>query len=271
MSIIRVFPHRTSYTPSDPYAFVGDPPLWRPQAEEVHVSCLFTWDLTESLRLKEAWGQYYPVVRIGGPAIYGNETGEFTPGQYVRTGITFTSRGCNHNCPWCLVPEREGKLRLLEIKPGHIINDNNLLQTGRGHMGKVFAMLRGQRQAARFSGGLEAALVDDWVAEELRGLRIAEVWLACDTDGALKTLAKAVSKLSFLPRQKLRCYVLLAFGGETIEQARARLEAVWDIGCLPFAQPYQPPDRYIRYSAEWKATARTWSRPAAMKALHGGI
>jgi hypothetical protein len=137
-------------------------------------------------------------------------------------------------------------------------------------MERVFAMLKVQRRAVVFAGGLDATLVNDWVAEELRGLRIHEVFLACDTKGAIKSLKRAVGKLSFLPRRKLRCYVLIAFGDETIEQARDRLEEVWEAGCLPFAQLYQPPDRYITYSADWKALAREWSRPAAMIANHSG-
>jgi hypothetical protein len=42
--VIRVFPRRTSLTPTDEYAFVGEPPMLRPEADEVHVSCTFTWD-----------------------------------------------------------------------------------------------------------------------------------------------------------------------------------------------------------------------------------
>ncbi len=59
MKIIRVFPRRTSLTPTDAYAFVGDPPMWRPEADEVHISCSFTWDRVEVERLASAWAQYY--------------------------------------------------------------------------------------------------------------------------------------------------------------------------------------------------------------------
>ena len=72
MNIIRVFPRKTSMTPDDDYAFVGDPPLWRPKADEVHVSVCFTWDIEEGHRLQEAWSQHYPAVKLGGPAIDGD-------------------------------------------------------------------------------------------------------------------------------------------------------------------------------------------------------
>lgn len=268
--IVRVFPRKTSLTPCDPMAFVGDPQLWRPEADEVHVSVVFTWDIEEGERLAEAWGQYYPVVRLGGPA-FGSPANGYMPGQYVKCGVTFTTRGCNNRCPWCLVPGREGQLAEIEdFAPGWIINDNNLLQASKPHIEQVGAMLRRQPRAARFSGGLDARRVDDWVAEWLRDLRIDEIFLAADTKAALRPLERALEKLSFLPRRKLRVYVLIAYGGEATDEATERLKAVWQLGGLPFAQLYQPPDRYIDYSPEWKRLARTWSRPAAMFALMGG-
>lgn len=266
--LIRVFPRRTSFTPRDEFAFVGDPPLIRPEADEVHVSVTFFWDKAEGERLARAWGQYYPV-SLGGPA-YGSPVSDFVPGRYIKPGVTFTSRGCNHRCPWCVVPEREGGLTLIkDFAPGHIIQDNNLLQTSRSHQEHVYAMLKGQRQRAEFSGGLEAALVDDWVAEQLKGLRISQLFLACDNDMGLKPLARALSRLGFLRRNQLRCYVLLGFRGESLGQGLARLEQVWELGARPFAQLYQPPEGRIHYAREWRQAARVWSRPAAMKAIHG--
>lgn len=268
IKVIRVFPRHTTYTPTDGLAFVGDPPLWRPEADEVHISVTFSWDVAEGERLLRAWAQYYPFVVIGGPAIRPYQGDAFTPGLYVKQGVTFTSRGCNNRCPWCLVPEREGRLRELPIQPGHIIADNNFLQCSPEHRRRVYAMLDRQPRAARFSGGLDARLVTDEVAAELRAIRIDEVFLAADTDGALRPLEAAIARLAFLRRRQLRCYVLCGFGGETVEQARRRLEAVWEMGALPFAQLYQPPDRWIDYNGEWRALAREWSRPAAMFANH---
>lgn len=268
MKTIRVFPRRTSCTPNDVLSFVGNPPLFRPDADEVHVSVAFTWDIAEGKRLAEAWSRYYETVRLGGPA-FGSPCDEFESGQYVKPGITFTTRGCNRRCPWCLVPEREGRLNeYANFAPGYIVQDNNLLQASHPHLRRVFAMLRVQRRAAIFAGGFEARLVDDWLVEELRSIRISQLFLAADTLAALKPLKRALNKLSDLGRQKLRVYVLVAYGGETIEQAESRLETVWGLGGMPFAQLYQPPDKFIKYSSEWKRLTRKWSRPAIMKAAH---
>lgn len=261
--VIRVFPRKTRMTPRDAYAFVGYPPLFRPEAGEVHVSCSFTWRLPIANDLVEAWRQYYPVVKLGGMSC---DDGVFIPGMYVRQGITFTSRGCNNQCPWCLVPEREGKLREIEIKLGNIVQDNNLLQCNRGHIAKVFEMLRTQH-GIEFAGGLDSRRLTSDIADEIRSLRVRQIFLAADTKEALKPLERAIKRLG-LSRNKIRCYALLARNGESMSDGIERLEAIWELGAMPFAQLYQPPDKYIRYSKEWRDVARTWSRPAIMKTVN---
>lgn len=257
-------------TPSDEFAFVGDPPLFLPPADQVHVSCTFTWDVSESSRLFRAWAKHYKVVKLGGPAygyMPGLTAGEFEPGCYVRLGVTFTSRGCNNQCPWCLVPNREGKLREIGIHPGSVILDNNLLQCSKEHLGKVFDMLRSQH-GIKFSGGLDSRLLTDSIADGLRSLRIKFLFFACDTKEAIRPLERAKTRLNGFTREHLRCFVLLAFNKETISEAQERLEAVYELGFMPFAQLYQPPGKYIHYSREWRALAKAWSRPAITKALH---
>lgn len=270
--ILRVFPRQTSMTPMDALAFVGDPPLalFRPKPEqiaEVHVSVTFTWDIEEGNRLVHAWANYYPVVRMGGPAL-GHCGEDFVAGRYVRHGVTFTTRGCNRNCPWCLVPGREGLLRELPDFPaGHIIQDNNILQAYRHHWELVIQMLSTQR-AVTFAGGLDARLLTGQIADDLQLLRIKELFLAADCEQALPALEKALARLRELPRYKKRVYVMIAYNGESIADAQSRLEAVWQMGAIPFAQLYQPADRYLQYDQEWRTLARTWSRPAAIAAIH---
>ena len=168
-----------------------------------------------------------------------------------------------------MVNEREGPLDELDDFPdGYIINDNNLLQASRFHIECVLGMLRRQKKAAVLAGGIDARLVDDWFANELRSVSVKQLFLASDTDAASEPLREAVGRLSYLGRDKLRCYVLIGYKGEPIWKAEHRLRDVWRAGCMPFAQLYQPPAmKKIVYPWEWRDLARTWSRPAAMKAL----
>lgn len=67
VSLLRVFPRRTTATPTDERAYVGNPPLFWPEADEVHVSVAFTWDRAEGERLADAWTATGLPVKIGGP------------------------------------------------------------------------------------------------------------------------------------------------------------------------------------------------------------
>lgn len=256
-------------TPLDDYAFVGYPPMIRPEADEVHISVSFTWDLPLGYALYVAWSQYYPEAKIGGPAFPGYSEGGSIPGVYVKPNIVFTSRGCNNHCPWCLVPLNEGGFRPVPfslVSESVVIQDNNILQHETAHLGKIMNMLRGCKSVV-FAGGLEPNLIDDRVVYMLKNIKIKQLFLSCDSKESIKPLRQAVAKLNGFPRDKLRCFVLLAFNDEMVSDAIGRLQDVWASGCLPFAQLYQPPDRYIRYSKEWRDLARIWSRPAITKAI----
>ncbi len=266
MKIVRVFPRRTLYTPNDDMAFVGDPQLERPDADEVHISCVFTWDKPEAERLKLAWGQYYPTVKTGGPAYDDPCINDFIPGRYVRHGVVYTSYGCNNHCPWCLVHLREGPISPRKIYLGNALQDNNVMQCPHNHIDSVFDMLTTQK-AVVLAGGIEASLIDQWAADRIRGLRLKQIFLACDTDNAIKPLRRAL-KLLNLPHDKVRCYVLLRYNpSETRMRALIRLLEVYEAGAIPFAQLYQPPEEKIEYPVEWTRFARTWQRPAGTKAF----
>lgn len=252
-------------TPQDDYAYVGDPPMFLPEASEVHISCTFTWDTVEAERLAGAWGQYYSDVKKGGFAL-NSPAGEFIPGMYLRWGVTITSRGCNNQCPWCLVSGREGRIRELKVCAGNVVQDNNLLHCSRRHIREVFEMLKHQH-GVTFQGGLDTTRLTPSIIEDLKTLRIHQIFVACDTKGALKSLEQAGRKLEGVGRDKLRCFVLVGYDNETIDEALGRLVDVWNLGFMPFAQLYQPDDNYIRYPWEWRKLANIWSRPARMKAF----
>jgi len=124
----------------------------------------------------------------------------------------------------------------------------------------VFDMLAGQR-AVVFSGGLDADLLSDWHRELLETIRYSEIWLACDRRGSKSSLIRAAGILAGISTEKLRCYVLIGFGEESLSEARRRLEWVYSLGFLPFAQLYRGM-KAVAYLPEWRALARKWSRPA---------
>lgn len=266
--MIRVFPRRTKWTPTDELSFVGDPPLWRPIEHPVRVSCTFTWDRPEAERLARSWSRFYPDVQVGGPA-YDDPGGKFIPGMFVKSGVTITSRGCIRSCGFCLVPQREGRLRELPIRDGWDVADNNLLACSRRHISRVFRMLHRQPEPIHFSGGLDARLFNDWHADLLRSVRLKVAYFACDSRAGLPHLEKVAKLIGDISREKKRCYVLIGYNGETLQEAEKRLRAVYDLDFLPFAMLYRSPNGNA-WTEEWTKLQRTWARPAAFKAKMKG-
>ena len=267
MRILRVFPKRTSFTPTDDLTFVGPPPMaeFIPEHDEVHVSCTFSWDMDAAEDLAFQWeGATRAPVKLGGPA-YHSPCDDFTPGLYVKRGIIFTSRGCNNNCPWCGVRDIEGKLRELPVVEGNVIQDNNFLQCSRQHKDKVFDMLRSQR-GIEFRGGLEADLIDDHFMQNVTSLRIREFWLACDTDAQLPRFKEACRKLTAagFNRDNIKCYSLI---GRDMEAEEARNREIYYAGAMPFSQLQRDFSRKkTEYSREWNLFEKIWQRPAYIKA-----
>ncbi len=288
MRVARVFPRRTAMTPTGEDVYVGLPELFMPKYDEVHISVAFTWDLERAYKLAHEWKPYTVTVRVDGPAC-GLRGEDFKAGVFLKKGVAITSRGCPNNCSFCFVPKREGKIRELPIVEGNIIQDNNLLACSKEHLRRVFAMLKTQKHID-FSGGLEASRITNKIAKQLRELSIYQIWLAYDSPNAEKPLKKAVQilnryfyreviengkKIKIPLRDKIRCYVLIGYKGDTLEKAENRLRRAWEIGTLPFAMKYRPlnqqwDDTYLFKERDWNLLARQWTRPAIMKTIMRG-
>ncbi len=271
ISIARVFPRKTSMSPTDTHAYFGEPDMFTPFYDKVYVSVCFTWDKDRGYELSEAWKTHSDKIDIDGPA-FGNRGDEFITGMFLKPSVTITSRGCPNNCPWCFVPEREGHLKELPITEGNIIQDNNLLACSRDHIDKVFNMLSKQKKVD-FAGGLESDRITDDIVEKLRGLSIYQIWLAHDRLYPDKSLFKAVKKLrKYFSRNQIRCYVLIGQKGDTLPMAEYRLKQVYNMGTLPFAMRYRTPSpdwkgSFGKTEREWGLLAREWTRPAIMKSI----
>ena len=275
--VIRVFPRRTAATPVDELARVGVPPGLFDEADEVHVSVTFTWDLPAAERLARQWAPVAPV-KIGGPAT--GERGEtFEPGRYVREGYVITSRGCPNRCWFCSVWKREGQaIRELPIRDGTNILDDNLLACSPEHVMSVFAMLARQKAERRgveiqFTGGLEAARLKPWHMEALRALRPRAVFFAYDTPddlGPLRHAGELMLGAGFTrASHRLRAYVLVGGPGDAFAAAETRIAETLEAGFVPMAMLYRRPDGDGKVDLAWRAWARLRARPAIVCAPTG--
>ena len=264
MRIIRVFPRRTKATPDDDLVRIGTGPDLFDEANEIHISVAFTWDLPLAEKLARAWGPVAPV-KIGGPAT-GEAGGEFTPGRYLQTGYVLTLRGCPNNCWFCEVPKREGNIRELPITEGWNVLDDNLLACSEKHQRAVFAMLKRNKKAGpvQFTGGLEAKRLKAWHVEALRDLRPKQMFFAYDTADDLEPLQVAGRMLLdagfTTTSHALRAFVLCGWPADTIQAATTRMQQTLDAGFLPMAMLYR--NKAGHRSREWQKWSRQWARPS---------
>ena len=258
--IARVFCRRTSATPEDALVFIDEPPpLFLPEIDEVHVSVTFSWDIKKAGMLCRQWEAVGVPVKIGGPAL-NERSGEFTPGLYVKHGITITSRGCPNNCWFCNVPKKEGEIRELEIKDGWNVFDDNLLACSEDHIKAVFEMLKRQKERVTLTGGLEAKRLKPWHCEALREIKPYSIYFAYDTPDDFEPLLQAGILLRdagfTVKSHTMKCYVLVGYPGDSFNKAEIRLRHTIDAGFMPFAMLYREDSfngdpRWIAFQHEW--------------------
>lgn len=270
--IMRVFPRKTKATPCDKLVRINcGPELWD-EADEVHISVAFTWDLPRAEWLAEQWKHVAPV-KIGGTAL--NEPGgDFIPGMYLKKGYVITSRGCPNRCWFCAVPKREGgTIRELPIVNGYNVLDDNLLACSPRHIEDVFLMLGRQGNEIEFTGGIDSKLLNERWAKWLYVLKPKQLFIAYDEPGdrihmwrAGQILQDAGFKVH--PHShSLRCYVLCGYPHYNIQSAEARMKDTVAAGFTPMAMLWK--DETGKQDREWRKFQREWTRPAIIYAKDG--
>lgn len=267
--IARVFITKTSMTPDDELSFIDcQPPLLAlPEIDEVHISVTFTWDMRRAEQIAKEWEACGVPVKMGGPA-FNQKGGEFTPGLYVKKGMTITSRGCPNHCWFCAVPKREKGLTELPIHDGWNVLDDNLLACSDDHVEKVFKMLDRQDHRAVFTGGLEAKILKPWHAKRLKEIKAQRMYFAYDTPDDYEPLVEAGKILraeGHRPEShSMGCYCLIGHPKDTFAEAEKRLTDIARNGFVPYAMLYRGDDGSM--DKEWRKFQREWCRPAIVGA-----
>lgn len=260
MRIARVFPQRTRLTPIDDLSYY-DVPGFFDEADEIHISVLFTWDIPRAEWLAEQWKHVAPI-KMGGPA-YNYPSGDFIPGMYVSKGAVITSRGCPNRCWFCSVWRREPKLKELPITQGWNVLDDNLLACSEQHIRSVFTMLKNQKHPIEFTGGFESKRLLSWHVELLTWLRIKQIFFAYDISDDYEPLiiaSKLLWNAGFTPQShKIRAYVLIGYPQDTFIAAEFRLRQCLKLGITPMAMLWRNESGVFDY--RWKQFQRRWARP----------
>ena len=186
--------------------------------------------------------------------------------------IGFLTRGCIRNCPWCIVPKKEGNIRPCmdwhdikrEDSRDILFMDNNVLAHEHG-LSQIQSMI-GQDVRVDFNQGLDARLITPDVAEMLAGLKwIRFIRMSCDTDAMLPIVLAAVERLKQFGIKPYRVFVYLLV--QDIQSAEHRAQWLRSAGVNVFAQPYRDFTNNIYPTKEQREFARWVNHKAIFKSI----
>lgn len=185
----------------------------------------------------------------------------------------FTTRGCIRNCPFCIVPKKEGKIRLIydstydalmNITGGNSRRynkieflDNNILAR-KNWFFRLCRMLEG-RFLVDFNQGLDIRLMDDHIAKTLAKLKPITCWkFAFDDMQYRDAVLKGIDTLNrngVCVRNKVMFYVYVN-DDDHVDDALDRCRILKEHGATPYIMLNQD----VKHTKRMKDLKR-WCRP----------
>ncbi|HEX2868685.1 MAG TPA: hypothetical protein VHO03_16715 [Ignavibacteriales bacterium] len=170
----------------------------------------------------------------------------------------FTTRGCIRKCPFCIVHEKEGKIRevgdIYSFWNGQkrlMLLDNNLTSLPE-HFEKICKQLIKEKIEVDFSQGLDIRLIDEDKAKLLKKVkqwkRIHFAFDHVKLEGAVRRGMEILKK--HIHPDRVMFYVLIGYDS-TPEEDLYRVELLRSLGTKPFVMPYNRKDPYQRKFARY--------------------
>lgn len=213
-------------------------------------------------------GTGYGIMRDLPPEIE-SMTPDYSLYPQVTEAYGFLTRGCVRNCPWCIVPRKEGAIRAV-AEIGHIaagrksviLMDNNFLAAHPEFVREQLEKAARMELCLDFNQGLDARLVTPENARLLARCKWTSngIRFACDTTQMLDPVYTAVKMLRKLKYKKdFSIYVLAREPEETLERIY-KLKAM-DRRIFPKCQPYRDYNNSSEPAQILKDIARWCNRP----------
>lgn len=194
--------------------------------------------------------------------------------------LGFTTRGCVRNCPFCVVPEKEGGIRevgdIYSFWRGQshlMLLDNNLTAMPEKFTKTCLQLIK-ERVYVDFNQGLDIRLITKEMAELLAKVRRwKQIHFAFD-DVRLESHVKRGIKLlkdAGIHPNRLTFYVLIGFNS-TMQEDMYRIELLQSLGVNPYTMPFNPKDAYQNALTRWTARVElrkscTWEEYKRSKRL----
>ena len=241
---------------------VWDYPLLASQVDKIYVSCIFSWN-----KHKVVDWEIYDNAIIGGS---GYDLKKTLPEEIEKTPLKinygFTTRGCIRKCQFCIVPEKEGKIRavadIYDIWDGKnkeiILLDNNILALPE-HFKLICEQLQKENLKVDFNQGLDHRLLTEEIMAILNKTKTGELRFAYDNPKEQKTVERAIALLN---GKRAFWYVLCGFN-TTFEEDLERIEWLYSMKQNPYVMRYES----IKKDKKYISLARWVNNPL----WHGGL
>lgn len=169
--------------------------------------------------------------------------------------VVWFSRGCPRNCPWCVVPEKEGQIHTVSLKNFNpkgvyiVVQDNNFFAMKDWHFAILLLVEFGKPVDFQ---GIDVRVITRYQAYSLSRLRhYKQIKFAWDIPGDEKKVLAGIKLLvKYIRPYKLMCYVLIGYSS-TEEEDLYRVETLRSLGIDPFVMSYDKKDLYQRSFARW--------------------
>ena len=222
-------------------AVIWDMPIMLNMVDKVYASCIFSWNRHKV----EQYRGLNPTTLIGGSGwdldtTLPSDIEEMKP----RINYGFTTRGCIRNCQFCIVPRKEGNVRivgdLLDLWDGKsktvVVMDNNILALP-DHFKMVCQQAMDNKITLDFNQGIDHRLITPEIARTMAKVRHVEYHLAFDHPSYKTSVETAISLLREVGINRCCWYVLVGFN-TTPEEDLFRLNWLRDMGQRAYVQRF---------------------------------
>ena len=173
--------------------------------------------------------------------------------------LGFTTRGCVRQCAFCVVPRKEGRLRVVGDLHAFwrgqrkvALLDNNLTGAPMQHFTLIIEQIRAEGLQVDFNQGLDVRLLTEEHAALLATVRLAkQIHFAWDHLRDEAAVRRGVAILrDVMPLSRVMFYVLIGYDS-TAQEDYYRVMELRAMGVDPFVMPYVKSDNYQRAFARW--------------------
>ncbi len=157
--------------------------------------------------------------------------------------VGFLTRGCPNHCPWCVVPDKEGKIHVVndiaKIATRRTVKllDNNFLAADESFVTDQLKKMAKGKWRIDFNQALDCRRVTTQIAALLSKVKWERyIRFSCDTDQAIEPMYFTVR---YLREAGYKAEIFVYCLAKDVDNTLKRIEAMAHIGATPFCMPYR--------------------------------